>query len=451
MTLTVPEPDTAVAPITDAAGWLQRQPPGTQSTLASIAELLAGVAATVPPQEERAEAFTARQLDMPTLAGVVVEERELGGVTALSTGLALAEWMRDLPSEVGPFRYTDAPAWGETTVAESVYAYPMTLRAAFPAGTAAAVPLVIAFNARRHDRPSVAAYARPGDREAARTALSQLAERAQELNPLRGRVLRATYSAGLAFEVTDLPAVSRDTVIVPDAVWTELDLGVKAVRDSFELLNEHGLGCRRGVMLVGPPGTGKSAVSAVVAKTLVAEGFTAVFVEGRGGPHLLTEVVEEIQRTLSPAVVILEDVDLHCRDRRDAAAGALAELLRGMDIRPEARILTIASTNSIEVLDKASIRTGRFDSIVGVPYPDRAACVRILDVLLAGLPGGDAVDTAAVGAALPGGSTAGSDLRELVRRAVLSDDGVSTEALIAEIGSGRYRAEIVGGAGGNYL
>ena len=115
-----------------------------------------------------------------------------------------------------------------------------------------------------------------------------------------------------------------------------------------------------------------------------------------------------------------------------------------------ARILTLASTNDAEVLDRAAIRTGRFDSIVEVPYPDTAAAGQILAALLDGLPGGDAVDTTAVAAALPE-RTSGLDIREIVRRAVLSGDGsVSTEALLAEIGAGRYRAALPAG-GGAYL
>lgn len=109
------------------------------------------------------------------------------------------------------------------------------------------------------------------------------------------------------------------------------------------------------------------------------------------------------------------------------------------------RILTLASTNDAATLDAAAIRTGRFDSIVEVNYPDRAAAARILTALLDGLPGGDTVDAVAVTARLPS-ATSGSDLREVVRRAMLSGDGnISTKTLLAEIGSGRYRATVPAG------
>lgn len=113
-----------------------------------------------------------------------------------------------------------------------------------------------------------------------------------------------------------------------------------------------------------------------------------------------------------------------------------------MDIAPDARILTLASTNDPATLDKAAIRTGRFDAIVGASYPTRADAARILTALLTDMPGVDHVDTDAVAAALPH-DTSGSDLREIVRRAILTADSavaVTTSALLDEVGSGRYRA-----------
>ncbi|WP_344992327.1 ATP-binding protein, partial [Tsukamurella soli] len=295
----------------------------------------------------------------------------------------------------------------------------------------------------------VTAYTTPEHRHSARDLLDRLFTRAEQLNPYRGKAVRATYvRGGVALTVIDLPAVTRDAVIVPAEVWAEVDLGVTAVRDRHQLLNAHGLGSRRGVLLVGPPGTGKSAVSAVIAGEVLGE-FTVIYVEAQAGAELLTAVVEQAQKLGGPVLLVLEDVDLWCRDRARGAGGGLSVLLQAMDIASDARILTLASTNDAATLDKAAVRTGRFDSIVEVGYPDRDAAARILMALVAGLPGGAHVNCDAVAAVLPA-ETTGSDLREIVRRAVLTagDGGqVTTDSLLNEVKGGRYQAELPSGAG----
>jgi cell division protease FtsH len=113
----------------------------------------------------------------------------------------------------------------------------------------------------------------------------------------------------------------------------------------------------------------------------------------------------------------------------------------------ETCILTLASTNDAVTLDEAAIRTGRFDAIVGLGYPTRTDTARILIALISGLPGAANVDTRTVAPAVLD-RTSGSDLREMVRRAVLSADDtgrLSTAALLAEVGSGSYRATIPNG------
>lgn len=94
-------------------------------------------------------------------------------------------------------------------------------------------------------------------------------------------------------------------------------------------------------------------------------------------------------------------------------------------------------------MDKAAIRTGRFDAIVHVGYPTRPDAARILTALLTSLPGAAAVDTTAVVAALP------EDTVAAPCRAVLSADDaglLSTSALLAEVGSGRHRATATEGS-----
>jgi DNA-binding Lrp family transcriptional regulator len=435
-------------PITDVDAWLDGLDGGVRPALPALGELLVGVADR--DSAESADRFTARCLGVADCGHLLDEERELNPVSRLTTALALAEWIDEHAEvcEIGPGEYTHPPKWTQTEIGGERYRHPLSLRVHFPAGTLLDdTGCVISIEARESvlHSPEVSAHVTPHAQTHARTVLDRLAERANQLNPYRGRAVRATHTRGLGLTVIELPStVTRETVIVPGQVWAEVDLGVAAVRDRYRLLNAHGLGARRGVLLCGPPGTGKSAVSAVVAKEVVGD-FTVIYVEAKAGAQLLTAVVEEAQRLGGAVLLVLEDVDLWCTDRA-VGGGGLSELLQAMDIEPEARILTLASTNDAATLDKAAIRTGRFDAIVEVGYPNRADAVRILAALIADIPGGGAVDTAAAVAALPH-NTSGSDIREIVRRAVLAgeDGDVSTARLLAEVGIGRYRAEVPDG------
>ncbi|WP_396911357.1 AAA family ATPase [Mycolicibacterium sp.] len=430
-------------PITDVTAWLDGLDGGVRPTLRALGELLIGVAER--ESAETADRFTARCLGVADCGHLLDEERPLNPVSRLTTAVALAEWIDEHAHvcEIGPGEYTHPPKWTQTEIGGQRYRHPLCLRVHFPAGTLLEdTGCVIGIEARESIMRSaeVSVYVMPEVQDRARSVLERLAQRADELNPYRGRALRATYTHGLELAVIDLPStVTRETVIVPDEVWTEVDLGVSAVRDRYGVLNAHGLGARRGVLLCGPPGTGKSAVSAVIAGEVVGD-FTVIYVEARAGAQLLTAVVEEAQRLGGPVLLVLEDVDLWCRDRATGGGGP-SELLQAMDIQLEARVLTLASTNDATTLDKAAIRTGRFDSIVAVRYPNRADSIRILAALISTLPGAHTIDAAAVAAALPE-HTSGSDIREIVRRAVLSsgDGHVATATLLAEVGTGRYRA-----------
>jgi cell division protease FtsH len=435
-------------PITDVNAWLDGLDRGVRPALRALGELLVGVAecdSTTRP--ESAERFTARCLGVAHCGHLLDEERELNPVSRFTFALALAEWIEQHTHvcEIGPGDYTNPPKWMQTEIGGQRYRHPLSLRVHFPGGTLLEdTGCVIGIEGQSvMQSAGVSAYVTPEHQDRARAALDRLAERANALNPYRGRAVRATYTIGLSLTVIDLPSTAtRANVIVSDQVWAEVDLGVSAVRDRHDLLNAHSLGARRGVLLCGPPGTGKSAVSAVVAKEVVGE-FTVIYVEAKAGAHLLTAVVEEAQRLGGPVLLVLEDLDLWCRDRT-TGGGGLSELLQAMDIQPDARILTLASSNDAATLDKAAIRTGRFDSIVEVGYPTRTDAARILAALVQDLPGGPAVHTAAVVAELPE-NTSGSDIREVVRRAVLAGGQVSTAALLAEVGSRRYRPTVSAG------
>jgi SpoVK/Ycf46/Vps4 family AAA+-type ATPase len=375
---------------------------------------------------------------------LVSESRSLNAVSRISVGLAFGTLMTRHSPGIGPGYLSNPPGWEtvELTPEESIE-IPCKLSASFPAGTLSETPVVVQMVSRESvmTNAEITVYTPSEGRGAAKTVLADILALADRLNPLRGRACRATGVHGLSMEIISLPDIDREQIIVPEAVWEELDLNVKAVAGQHDTLCKYGLGARRGVMLVGPPGVGKTVLCTSVARDLVGE-FTCIFVDGKTGASQLTDIMAEAAK-LQPAIVILNDLDLWVRDRRVGSPG-LAELLQGLDTDPAARILVQATTNSTD-LDAAAIRNGRIDSVISLDYPSKSAATRILDSLLVDVPG--CVDTSKVAAALPD-TASGADIREIVRRAVITGD-VSTAGLLDVVRDGRWRPQLV--QGGHYL
>jgi len=373
---------------------------------------------------------------------VVCESRKLSGIGHLTAGLALGALIDQFTPTLGPGDDEEPPTWGHVRVGDQELAPPAALAAYFPAGQLATAPVVVRI-CEHHgftDGPRLMVYSRPQDRGDARSVLEAIIADAEGArNVFRGRALLATDRDGLVLEVTDPPAQHRSKVIVPQNVWSEIDLNIAALTHRRTLMSTLGLGVRRGVLLAGPPGVGKTAACQAIAAELVGT-FTVITVDARAGQAALAGVYQEA-RTLGPTLVVLEDIDLIIGKRANSDKRVLSEFLAVMDTDPTDPILTIATTNDTAALDAAAIRSARFDSIIEIGYPTRQATAAILATYLNGVPGADHVDTDSVAAQL-NPNTSGADIREIVRRTALSVGQASTAGLIDTIRSGRFRPQL---------
>lgn len=381
---------------------------------------------------------------------VVCESQWLNGIGHITTGLALAVRIDEFDPPIGPADDDEAPTWDSIEIGGQRLAPPSKLAVYFAAGQLAPVPLVIRISDDGgYNSGRVQVFTAPADRTHAAAVLTALMTEADAAKWLyRGRALRASSCNGLTIEPITLDPVPRDDVVVPDEVWAEIDLNVASVTRHRDLMTRLGLGVRRGILLAGPPGVGKSAISQVIATELLGD-FTVIYVDARAGQSAMASLYQEAH-ALAPALIVIEDIDLIVTSRHAGygPAGVLSDFLAAMDTDPSSPLLTLASTNDASTLDAAAVRSARFDSIIELGYPNREAGARILETYLRGVPGGADVDTAYVALHF-GADVSGADIREMVRRTVLSCGGVvGTSELVTTVKGGRFKAQL---PEGNYL
>lgn len=235
-------------------------------------------------------------------------------------------------------------------------------------------------------------------------------------SPYRYRVVESQVGhGGMTLRVVPTPTETRAALIFEDDVWSAVTRNVDRMFERMDLLRESGLGGNRGLLLAGPPGTGKTALCRALAAEYEGRA-TVVIVSAAVGSYLLGDLYERLD-ALAPALVLVEDLDLIVGSREEGAGPGLIQFLTVLDglMTRHSGVVTIATTNDPRAIDAAATRAARFDQVVYLGLPSEEARRAILELYLA------KVDHVADVGSLAGQSAglSGADLREVVRSAVL--------------------------------
>ncbi|HRC41432.1 AAA family ATPase [Nostocoides sp.] len=251
--------------------------------------------------------------------------------------------------------------------------------------------------------------------------LDELRELSLQRSVLRGQVISF---AGSGYEQSEegvtfvpRPTLPADQVILPDGVLSRVLDHVVGIADHAEVLARHGQHLKRGVLLYGPPGSGKT--HTVRHLLSVTQRHTVVLLAGE--TLRFVGLAAKLARAMQPAIVVLEDCDLIAEDR-DMSYGAkplLFEVLDAMDgLDADADVTFLLTTNRVEAMERAlSQRPGRVDLAVEVPLPDDGGRLALLRLYAP--PGAFSDEVLAQTAARIQGTTA-SFSKELIRRSVLA-------------------------------
>ncbi|MBX0296295.1 proteasome-activating nucleotidase Pan2 [Haloarcula nitratireducens] len=201
-----------------------------------------------------------------------------------------------------------------------------------------------------------------------------------------------TDARAQAMQVEASPEVSYEDIGGLEEQIREVREAVEEPLINAEQFHEVGIDPPSGVLLHGPPGTGKTMLAKAVANET-----DATFIKMAGselvrkfigeGARLVRDLFE-LASERQPAIIFIDEIDAIAAKRTESKTSGDAEVQRtmmqllsemdGFDDRGEIRI--IAATNRFDMLDRAILRPGRFDRLIEVPNPDVEGRERILEI-----------------------------------------------------------------------
>eukprot|EP00210_Caulerpa_lentillifera_P008342 g7956.t1 len=227
--------------------------------------------------------------------------------------------------------------------------------------------------------------------------------------------------------------IKFDDVAGVDEAKEELEEIVEFLKNP-EKFSKLGASPPCGVLLVGPPGTGKTMLAKAVAGeanvpffSISASEFVELYV-GMGAMRV-RELFAQARKE-APAIVFIDEIDAVAKgrdsrlrgvgnDEREQTLNQLLTELDGFETNKDNVVICLAATNRPDVLDTALLRPGRFDRRVSVQQPDRLGREQILKVHIEKKSLPLAEDVTVESIALPTTGFTGADLANLVNEAAL--------------------------------
>jgi hypothetical protein len=206
--------------------------------------------------------------------------------------------------------------------------------------------------------------------------LSELIETMRRLNVYRGHVISISpgqFGMGaqplIAFH--SLPDVPRERIVLPEGILQRIERQTLVFTEHTAALRAAGRSLKRGLLLFGPPGIGKTLTVMYLIGRM--RGRTVLLTTGKGMGMI--NAIAQLARLLAPAMIVIEDVDLIAQDRSDPrmqTGPLLFELLNEMDgLADDCDVIFVLTTNRADALEAAlAARPGRIDLAVELPLPD---------------------------------------------------------------------------------
>lgn len=226
----------------------------------------------------------------------------------------------------------------------------------------------------------------------------------------------------------DLSTVSSSDMIHNEIAEQLIDTNIISPLRNTAQCRKHGIPLKRGVLLEGPYGTGKTLTALVTAKVATENGWTFIMLNRANA----LQAAFTFSKLIQPVVIFTEDMDRHA-DRTNEQVNDLVNTLDGLDTKSN-EVLVVVTTNHIEKFDKALLRPGRFDAVISLLPPDPKTVMRLVRKYAGEKLEPVTVKTEA-GMRELGGVLAGqvpASIREVVKRAHLANMQRGSEIILVK-------------------
>jgi transitional endoplasmic reticulum ATPase len=171
----------------------------------------------------------------------------------------------------------------------------------------------------------------------------------------------------------NVEGMSRSMLILPDIVSEILDTNLYTPIQRKQDCKRAGIKTKRGVLMAGDFGVGKTLAAKIAAAMAVEAGMTFIYCKRAD------EFAEAVEFGLQydPGIIFCEDIDRVVTGPRTAEMDTILNIIDGIDTK-HAELMVVLTTNDVEKINPSIVRPGRLDAVVEIQKPDAKAAERLI-------------------------------------------------------------------------